>query len=42
MRNVTMILPWKSKLSAKLQRFNAIDESFEMLKLLDFKKFQLR
>ena len=32
MRNVAPILPLKSKLSEKLQRFNAIDVNIEMLK----------
>ena len=32
MTNLAIILPWKSKLSGKFQRFNAIDESIEMLK----------
>ena len=31
MRNLAVILPLKSKFSEKLQRFNAIDGSIEML-----------
>ena len=38
MRNVAKILPLKSKLSGKLQRFNAIDRSIEMLQN-SFQKF---
>ena len=32
MRNLATILPLKSKLSGKFQRFNAIDGNMEMLK----------
>ena len=32
MKNLAAILPFKSKLSAKFQHFNAIDKSIEMLK----------
>ena len=32
MRNLAIILPLKFKLSEKFQRFNASDESIEMLK----------
>ena len=32
MKNLAAILPFKSKLSTKFQRFNAIDKSIEMLK----------
>ena len=32
MRNLATILPLKSKLSRKFQRFNAIDRSIKMLK----------
>ena len=38
MRNVAKILPLKSKLSGKFQRFNAIDRSIEMLQN-SFQKF---
>ena len=31
-RNLATILPFKSKLSGKFQRFNAIDGSIDMLK----------
>ena len=32
MRNIASFLPSKSKLSGKLQRFNAVDGSIAMLK----------
>ena len=41
-RNVAPILPLKSKLSGKFQRFNAINRTIEMLKKLIFQKFQLK
>ena len=42
-RNSTIILPLKSKLSAKFQRFNAIDGSIKMLKISwIWKKNQLK
>ena len=43
MTNLDTILPLKSKLSGKFQRFNAIDGSIEMLKNNSIsKKFQLK
>ena len=42
MRNLTTILPMKSKLYGKFQRFNAIDGSIEMLKMAEFTNFQLK
>ena len=38
MRNLTTILPLKSKLPEKFQRFNAIDRSIKMLKIVEFSK----
>ena len=38
MRNLTIILPSKFKLSGKFQRFNAIDESIEILKNREISK----
>ena len=38
MINLVTILPFKSKLSGTFQRFNAIDESIEMLKEAEFPK----
>ena len=41
MRNLAIILPLKSKLSGKFQRFNAIDESIDMLKNVEFRKISV-
>ena len=42
MRNLAIILPSKSKLSRKFQRFNTIDESIEILKNVEFQKFSIK
>ena len=42
MRNVVPILPLKSKLSGKFQRFNAINRSIEMLKIVEFSKISIK
>ena len=42
MRNLSTILPFKSRLSGKFQRFNAIDESIEMLKKVEFPKTSIK
>ena len=41
MRNEAAILPLKSKLSGKFQRFNAINRCIEMLKLVEFSKISI-
>ena len=41
MRNVALILPLKSKLSGKFQRFNAINRSIKMLKIVEFSKISI-
>ena len=38
MRNLATLLPLKSKLSGKFERFNAIDGSIKMLKIVEFQK----
>ena len=38
MRKLVTIVPLKSKLSGKCQRFNAIDGSIKMLKIVEFSK----
>ena len=42
MRNVAPILPLKSKLSGKFQRFNAINRCIEMLKIVEFSKISIK
>ena len=42
MRNVAPILPLKFKLSGKFQRFNAINRSIEMLKIVEFSKILIK
>ena len=42
MRNVAAILPLKSKLYGKFQRFNAINRSTKMLKTVEFSKISIR
>ena len=42
MRNVVVILPLKSKLSGKFQRFNAINNNTEMLKIVEFSKILIK
>ena len=42
MRNIAAILPLKSKLSRKFQRFNAINRCIEMLKLVEFSKISIK
>ena len=42
MRNLVTILPLKSKLSGKYQRFNAIDRSIKMLKIIQFSKTSIK
>ena len=42
MRNVAPILPLKSKLPGKFQRFNAIYRSIEMLKIVEFSKISIK
>ena len=42
MRNVAAILPLKSKLSGKFQRFNAINRCIEMLKIVEFSKISIK
>ena len=43
MRNLATILPLKSKLSAKFQRFNAIDGSIKMLwKVVEFQNNSIK
>ena len=42
MRNLVTILPLKSKLSGKFQRFNVTDGSIEMLKKAEFPKASIR
>ena len=42
MRNLVTILPLKSKLSGKYQRFNAIDRSVKMLKIIQFSKTSIK
>ena len=37
-RKLAIILPLKSKLSGKIQRFSAIDGSIEMLKIVELPK----
>ena len=41
-RNLVAMLPLKSKLSGKFQRFNAIDKSIEMLKIVEFSKISIK
>ena len=36
------VLPLKSKLSGKFQRFNAINRSIEMLKIVEFSKISIK
>ena len=38
MRNLATLLPLKSKLPGKFERFNAIDGSIKMLKIVEFQK----
>ena len=42
MRNLATILPLKSKLSGKFQRFNSTDRSIEMLKKAEFPKVSIK
>ena len=42
MRNVAKILPLKSKLSGKFQRFNAINRCIRILKLVEFSKISIK
>ena len=42
MRNLSTILPFKSRLSGKFQRFNAIDGSIEMLKKVEFPESSIK
>ena len=42
MRNIAPTLPLKSKLSGKVQRFNAINRSIEMLKIIEFSKSSIK
>ena len=42
LRNVAPVLPLKSKLSGKFQRFNAINRSIEMLKIVEFSKISIK
>ena len=42
MRNAAAILPLKSKLSEKFQRFSAINRRIEMLKLVEFSKISMK
>ena len=44
MKNFVAILPLKSKLSGKFQRFNviAIDRSIKMLKIVEFSKTSIK
>ena len=42
MRNVAAIVPLKSKLSGKFQRFNAINRCIEMLKIVEFSKISIK
>ena len=42
MRNVASVLPLKSKLSGKFQRFNAINRCIEMLKIVKFSKISIK
>ena len=42
MRNFAKILPLKSKLPGKFQRFNAINRSIEMLKIVEFPKISIK
>ena len=38
MRDLSTVLPLKSNLPGKFQRFSAIDGSIEMLKIVEFQK----
>ena len=40
--NLVRILPLKSKLSGKFQRFNAVDGSIKMLKIAEFSKISIK
>ena len=42
MRNAAAILPLKSELSGKFQRFSAINRRIEMLKLVKFSKISMK
>ena len=42
MENLVRILPLKSKLSGKFQRFNAVDRSTKMLKIAKFSKISIK
>ena len=42
MGNVAAIVPLKSKLSGKFQRFNAINRCIEMLKIVEFSKISIK
>ena len=42
MRNAAAILPLKSKLSGKFQRFSAINRRIEILKLVEFSKISMK
>ena len=42
MRNVAPLLPLKSKLSGKFQRFNANNRSIEMPKIVEFSKISIK
>ena len=42
MRNIAPTLPLKSKLSGKVQRFNAMNRSIEMLKIIQFSKSSIK
>ena len=41
-RNLARTLPLKSKLSEKFQRFDAVNGSIEMLKVVEFLKISLK
>ena len=42
MRNIAAILPLKSKLPGKFERFNAINRCIEMLKIDEFSKISIK
>ena len=42
MRNIAAILPLKSKLPGKFERFNAINRCIEMLKIVEFSKISIK
>ena len=42
LRNLATILPLKRKLSGKFQRFNAINRSIKMLKVIEFSKISVK